>query len=850
MLCTHAPRRRPRSPRLTLEILEDRTTPSAVIWTGHGDGTSWGDGPNWSTGQVPGADDDVTINILDANVLHTTDDAVNSLALSAGSLTDSGSLSLQDLSVSGQATLTGPGTETVNGTFTWTGGSLSGAGQTFLEGDSTLSGGSATRLNGRTLTNDGTATFTGGGIDVRGKAVFNNDAGSTAILQGGPSVGSNIVLGLQAAFNNDGLLQKTGAGSAHINIPLNNTDTVDVEQGTLTLTTGASSGDFNVADGALDFSNNLAAGYTLLDGAASTGPAAIHVISSGSLKIAGSVHLDNLAIDGGTVTANAGSDLTADFLTMTGGELTGPGDVSITSSFDCESGTLSGPGATTLNGQSAVSFLALDGRTVTNNGFAAFVGPFFGVEGNGVWNNSDGATTLLSQGVQVIGSATGPGAAFNNAGELDVLGDAGFAVASFEVALNNTGTVDVQKGTLTLSTGASSGTFDVESGATLAFDVNFPAGYTVQDGAAIDGDGLVRVDGAKLNLSGDLSVTNLLVHGVLNVSGSLTADVLTLQGGALNGPGDVTVTSQFKLLGSGLTGPGQLFLEGTSFLSGGSSSWIIDYTINNDGTATLANGGITMLGNSVWNNDEGGTTVLQGGASVLTFTSGPDYAFNNAGLLKTAGGGKATIAIPLTNAATGTVQVQGGSLTLGLLSKTFQTAGTVVVGAGNTFAVNNYTQTDGTTTVDGVLTIIDPFHSGAALSVNGGVLNGAGVINGNVVNAAEVDPGDPLGILTINGNYTQTAAGTLSIEIGGRSAGNQYDRLAVSGMATLDGTLSVTLLNGFQPSPGDTFAVLTFGAHSGTFSEYEGLDVGNGETLSPVFNPNGKEFDLVTTAAS
>jgi hypothetical protein len=45
-----------------------------------------------------------------------------------------------------------------------------------------------------------------------------------------------------------------------------------------------------------------------------------------------------------------------------------------------------------------------------------------------------------------------------------------------------------------------------------------------------------------------------------------------------------------------------------------------------------------------------------------------------------------------------------------------------------------------------------------------------------------------------------------------------YDALQVSGLATLGGTLNVFLGPGYTPSPGDVFAVLTYGSRSGTFA--------------------------------
>ena len=56
-------------------------------------------------------------------------------------------------------------------------------------------------------------------------------------------------------------------------------------------------------------------------------------------------------------------------------------------------------------------------------------------------------------------------------------------------------------------------------------------------------------------------------------------------------------------------------------------------------------------------------------------------------------------------------------------------------------------------------------------------------MNGNVFNGGTVSPGASIGTLTINGNYTQNANGTLRIEVAGTSPG-QFDVLAVNGHAS------------------------------------------------------------------
>src|SRR5262245_27425376 len=50
-----------RVPRV--EVLEDRTLPAQIAWDGGGDGFSWNDPANWSENQLPGAGDDVTVNV-------------------------------------------------------------------------------------------------------------------------------------------------------------------------------------------------------------------------------------------------------------------------------------------------------------------------------------------------------------------------------------------------------------------------------------------------------------------------------------------------------------------------------------------------------------------------------------------------------------------------------------------------------------------------------------------------------------------------------------------------------------------------------------------------------------------
>ena len=107
-------------------------------------------------------------------------------------------------------------------------------------------------------------------------------------------------------------------------------------------------------------------------------------------------------------------------------------------------------------------------------------------------------------------------------------------------------------------------------------------------------------------------------------------------------------------------------------------------------------------------------------------------------------------------------------------------------------------------------------------TIQGGMLAGPGTVLDTLVNEAEVDLGANPGTLRVQGDYDQTAAGTLGLKVGGTTAGTTYDQFIVSGTATLDGTLALTLLNNFVPKPGEAFSIMDFKASVGAFTNVMG----------------------------
>jgi hypothetical protein len=124
---------------------------------------------------------------------------------------------------------------------------------------------------------------------------------------------------------------------------------------------------------------------------------------------------------------------------------------------------------------------------------------------------------------------------------------------------------------------------------------------------------------------------------------------------------------------------------------------------------------------------------------------------------------------------------------------------------------------------------------GATLSLNAAQslavasqLTGEGVVSGNVTMPGHLEPGDGVGSLTFNDDLSLTGSSVIAVELGGLVAGAQYDVLAVNGQIALNGSLAVSLVNGFQPSVGDEFSIVAAGSVSGTFSSQFLPTLGNG----------------------
>ncbi len=805
---------RPLRTSFCLEQLDDRITPSAVTWTGGGDGTTWSDPNNWLNFAVPGAGDDVTIK--SGTVIFSGTDTVNSLTVSGGTLETSGTLTtIQGLTLS--STIDNTGTLTVGGAFTWTNGTLDGTGTTILNGPSSLSGGFFSMLTDQQVDNNGSATITDtNSFDIRNNAVWNNEAGSTLTLQGSGSIG-NFFASASAAINNSGTVDvSAGSETASIAVPFNNSGIVDVQSGTLSLTGGGTGGGTFTLDAA---GSVFSPGNYSLQDATISGLGTVN--GSNTLTVASASSISNLSLNGGTLTNTSALTINGT-LTWTGGTINGTGDTTLDGTSSA-----SGNSSFTLDGQvdNYGTFTIADGETVY-------------VSGSTVWNN-EATGTLILQGSGSFSSDSS--AALNNSGTVEVA--AGSETATIGIPFNNSGTVDVQTGTLQLNGGGSGGgTFTLDAaGATFS-----PGNYTLQD-ATVSGPGSIAVSTFNtLTESGASTISNLIISGGnLTLDDTLSVQNLTLSGGTLTDSSILTVNGTLTWSGGTLAGSGTTVLNGTSSVSGGS---INGQQVNNFGTFTVADGKtLGFSGTSVWDNEASGTLILQGSGSLGSDSSAN---FNNSGTVDVVAGSEiASIGLPFNNS--GIVDVQSGTLHLntGLGGGTF-----TLDAAGSVLSSSNYTLQGATVSGLGTISVslfnsltVASTSSVSNLTVNGGTLtlngalsvqnltfSGGGISN----NAALTAQNLTISSGTLTDSSSLTVNGTLTWS-GGTIKG--------TGTTTLNGTSSVdgssVTLNGQQVNNYGTFTIA-----DGITNNVSGSAVWNNESTGTLILQGSGSFGSDSSA--
>ena len=102
------------------------------------------------------------------------------------------------------------------------------------------------------------------------------------------------------------------------------------------------------------------------------------------------------------------------------------------------------------------------------------------------------------------------------------------------------------------------------------------------------------------------------------------------------------------------------------------------------------------------------------------------------------------------------------------------------------------------------------------------------------------------GILQVNGTFNHRGASALTMEIGGTTPGTGYSRVSVRDASFLfQGLLNYSLVNGFTPTTGSTFDILTGSSIGGSFS----VASQPGGWANPAYLPAGAPATLVRLTA-
>jgi hypothetical protein len=107
-----------------------------------------------------------------------------------------------------------------------------------------------------------------------------------------------------------------------------------------------------------------------------------------------------------------------------------------------------------------------------------------------------------------------------------------------------------------------------------------------------------------------------------------------------------------------------------------------------------------------------------------------------------------------------------------------------------------------------------------------------------------------IGTIQLPNLYSETPSANLAVSLGGTTPGTQYGHIHFPSAPTFSGKFTVTARDGFTPSPGNSFYVLSYPSASGNFIAMDGLDFGNGLWLAPHFAKTGLTLTTVNLPTS
>ncbi len=717
-----------------------------------------------------------------------------------------------------------------------------------------------------------------GSYQGRAGSGFSNQGTISADTPGG-----TIGLNFGSSGGNGGTLEAQG-GTLSVSGTWSNSGTLVAASGTLVLASpyDNSNGQLTItanAGGAVSFTST----FTNTNGSLTLTGAGTFYLAGGSI-IGGTVtetgvslvaiNSANNTLNGVTLDGNLDLASINNAIVHLVNGLTLNGTLSVGNSGGSTYGTVYLNGTQTIGGSGSIVFGGSGNNAIylLGSGLTETFGPNLTIHGKTGLIAAYGSSTgsFVNQGTINVDTAGGTinlgfGANGSNSGTLEAQG----GTLSVSGTWSNSGSVQAQGSTVSLA-GVLSGTgsFNAGTGGTLAFTATSVslAGASVVSGVGTVSFASTVTTAGTYNVAGTTRVTagtltfgagsRVLTSGALVVSGGTVhfdsgaparTATLTLSGGTLTGADTLTVTGLITWTGGTMSGTGMTVAQGGLTLSGSNDLTLDQRALTNAGRAAdtqagrvVANNGaqITNQAGAVWD-FQGNGTIAQG--------SGIAGGFTNAGTLqKSAGTGTTTIGLVFNN--TGTVNVNAGTIALSTVVQrtgSSLTGGTWSVGAGATLSLGGLiTDSAANITLDGATAAFPALNTLANNTGSFTILDGRNFSSpGDFTNAGKLTVGAG-SMLTVSGNYTQTAAGSYTLQIGSDPTGNQVGHTRVSGMAMLSGTLNVQFVNGYGPRMGNTYQALTYASETGDFGTLNGAAFGR----FPLFQKNvtATSVDLVT----
>lgn len=470
----------------------------------------------------------------------------------------------------------------------------------------------------------------------------------------------------------------------------------------------------------------------------------------------------------------------------------------------CSGATLNqGPGINTGYGdstQDGLTLTVLPGASVTgtstgidvnNNNtitnFGTITTASIGGIGD-VWGiNANGPLTVINSGT--IGRVDIPDNLIDLAGinafspGLVVTNNNG-ALIQGSIAIQGNGTATIGNfGTISGIVGGGGQAINVAGGSVTV--TNYASGLITADADAIDADTITATNygtisapspgggGTAINATTSATVTNYALGLITSDSTAISAPTISVINlGTISGTG----------LGANAVGGGVVQVTNSGSITSGLGAAAISMT-----SGTITNNAAGTISGDLGISAFGTTSIFDAGS--ITGNTGTAIAFTTGGNTLTLGPGFVMNGNVL-GAGSDTFQLGG----TGTGSFNLSTIGTQYTGFSTFNVIGGTWQATGSnasnwTISGGNLQVGTDASPGASITgtvtLTGGMLSGLGTVGSIVDTSGTVMPGGSIGVLHVGGNYTQSAAGTLTIEVSPTAA----SQLHVGGAANLAGNL-------------------------------------------------------------